>query len=143
MNASEARSKLLGQHVVLRAHLETCIRLAALLRAGEPMGLELDVALKDLRNDFVEHNETETAVIRKLLHGPSSWGSLLIDRMLEEHIAEHMAFWELLSGSRDEVAARIEDLAEELDSHMAAEERTFLSPLTLRPARPFARRRRP
>jgi hypothetical protein len=52
--------------------------------------------------------------------------------MLEEHVAEHAAFWELLSGTQAEVAERIGELAEELDAHMAAEERTFLSPVTLR-----------
>ncbi|MEO8702775.1 MAG: hypothetical protein ABI867_22210 [Kofleriaceae bacterium] len=52
--------------------------------------------------------------------------------MLEEHLAEHAAFWELLCGSRAEVAGRIEELAEELEAHMVAEERTFLSSATLR-----------
>ena len=68
----------------------------------------------------------------ELLHGPAAWGSLMVDRMLEEHVAEHAAFWELLSGTQAEVAERIGELAEELDAHMAAEERTFLSPVTLR-----------
>jgi hypothetical protein len=52
--------------------------------------------------------------------------------MFEEHVAEHAAFWVLLSGTRAEVAARIEELADQLDAHMAAEERTFLAPATLR-----------
>lgn len=90
------------------------------------------MALDMLREEFSLHNETETAVIQKLLHGPASWGSLLIDRMYEEHVAEHSAFWELLTGTRAEMASRIDDLAEELDAHMAAEERTFLAPVTLR-----------
>lgn len=131
MKAREARDRLLAQHEGLRAHLETCTRLAALTRAGEPVGEELDDALEKLRGDFVEHNATETAVIGRLLHGPSAWSSLMIDRMLEEHVAEHAAFWELLAGSRVDVVARIDDLAEELEAHMAAEERTFLSPITL------------
>jgi hypothetical protein len=74
----------------------------------------------------------ETAVIAELLQGPAAWSTQMVDRMLEEHVAEHAAFWELLSGTRDEVAERIGELAEELDAHMSAEERTFLSPLTLR-----------
>jgi hypothetical protein len=59
-------------------------------------------------------------------------GSLLVDRMLEEHVAEHAAFWEILSGTRGEIADPIDDLADEIDAHMLAEERTFLSPVTLR-----------
>ncbi len=132
MNAGQARTELLAQHERLRAHLGTCTRLARLFQAGDSVGLELDRALAVLRDDFAEHNTTENAVVANLLHGTSDWGSLLVERMLEEHIAEHAAFWELLSGSRAEVAARIEDLADELDAHMAAEERTFLSPVTLR-----------
>lgn len=89
------------------------------------------MAVGRLRDEFSDHNQTETAIIGELLHGPAAWGSLLVDRMLEEHVAEHAAFWELLTGTRGEVAARIDALAEELDAHMAAEERTFLAPATL------------
>ena len=132
MNATETRSKLLAQHEQLRSHLEVCTRLATLFRAGSPVDLALDIALTQLRKDFTEHNETESAAVAQLLHGPSAWGSLLVDRMLEEHHAEHAVFWELLSGPLGEVATRIDDLAEQLDAHMAAEERTFLAPITLR-----------
>ena len=132
MNATEARTTLLAQHEQLRLLLGTCTRLAQEQRAGEPVTAELDEALAELRDEFADHNQMETAVIADLLHGPAAWGSLLIDRMLEEHVAEHAAFWELLSGTQAEVAERIGELAEELDAHMAAEERTFLSPVTLR-----------
>ena len=123
MNATEARTTLLAQHEQLRLLLDTCTRLAQEQRAGEPVTAELDEALAELRDEFADHNQMETAVIADLLHGPAAWGSLLIDRMLEEHVAEHAAFWELLSGTQAEVAERIGELAEE---------RTFLSPVTLR-----------
>jgi len=131
MNAEKTRLLLLAQHDRLREHVQMCTRLAKLYREGQRLGRELDVALEILRDEFNDHNETETRVIRKLLHGPAAWGSLLVDRMLEEHVAEHAAFWELLSGTRVEVAARLDDFADELDAHMAAEERTFLAPVTL------------
>ena len=67
-----------------------------------------------------------------MLEGSPGWGTVLIDRMLEEHVAEHATFWTLLAGSVDEVAGRIDDLIDEIDAHMAAEERTFLSPAVLR-----------
>ena len=133
MSAESKRLMLLAQHERLREQIQTCTRLAKLYRYEQPaLGGELDVALEMLREEFAIHNETENAVIRDLLRGPSQWTSLLVDRMLEEHVAEHAAFWELLSGTRAEVAARIDDLADELDAHMAAEERTFLAPVTLR-----------
>lgn len=132
MNATEARTTLLAQHEQLRLLLETCIRLSRQQRDGDPVAVDLDAALAELRDEFAEHNLMETALIAELLHGPAAWSTLMVDRMLEEHVAEHAAFWELLSGTRAEVAERIEELAEELDAHMSAEERTFLSPMTLR-----------
>lgn len=132
MNATEARTKLLAQHEKLRHLLDLCTRLAAQQRAGEPVSSKLDDALARLRDEFADHNQAESAIIAQLLHGPAAWGSLLVDRMLEEHVAEHAAFWVLLSGPQADVAERIHELAEELDAHMAAEERTFLSPVTLR-----------
>lgn len=132
MNAENARRVLIAQHERLREHVQICTRLAKLYRLGQSTGTELEIALEVLRDEFAVHNEAETVVITKLMHGPAAWGSLMIDRMLDEHVAEHAAFWELLSGPRAEVAARIDDLADELDAHMAAEERTFLAPITLR-----------
>lgn len=132
MNATEARSMLLAQHERIRLQVELCVRLARRHRAGEEVNAELDLALSRLRDQVAEHNAAETAIIARLLHGPAVWGSRLVERMLEEHVAEHDVFWDLLSGTRGEVAHQIEELAEDLDAHMAAEERTFLSPVTLR-----------
>jgi iron-sulfur cluster repair protein YtfE (RIC family) len=129
MNAMEARSVLLAQHERIRAQLEVCKRLARQHRAGEEVSAELDLALGKLRDDFAEHNQAETAIIAQLLQGPAAWGSLLLDRMVEEHVAEHSAFWNLLSGTQAEIGEQIDELAEDLDAHMAAEERTFLSPV--------------
>ena len=100
MNPEQARLQLLAQHDRLRAHLETCTRLARL--AG--LEAELDAALASLREALAAHNEAETAIVGELFRGSPSWGQLLIDRMLEEHVAEHAAFWELLSGAPAEVA---------------------------------------
>jgi iron-sulfur cluster repair protein YtfE (RIC family) len=140
MTPSQAREKLLAQHGRLRADLARCCALASGVRHGEPVEA-LDAVLTQLRFDFVEHNATETAVVRPLLKDSPEWGAVLLDRMLEEHVAEHAAFWELLIGTAAEVATRMDDLAEELDAHMAAEERTFLSPLVL-DDRPIARHRK-
>jgi hypothetical protein len=132
LHATEVRAQLLAQHERIREQLEICQGLAALQRSGREVTGELDDALGQLRSELAEHNNAETAAIQQLLHGPAAWGSLLVDRMFEEHVAEHAAIWEMLSGTHGEIAGRIGDLAEELDAHMAAEERTFLSPMTLR-----------
>jgi hypothetical protein len=132
MTANEVRTALLAQHARLRSLLDACTRLAHQQREAEAVTAELDLALGELRDAFTDHNRDETAAIADVFNGPAAWGSLLVDRMLEEHVAEHAAFWELLCGSSGELATRIDELAEELDAHMAAEERTFLSPATLR-----------
>jgi len=132
MNATEARAMLLTQHARIRVQLDLCIGLAKMYRSGYRVGNELDVELSRLRAELEQHNQTEGNIVGNLLHGSAAWGLLLIDRMLEEHVAEHAAFWDYLSGTHGEVAEKIDDLAEEIDAHMAAEERTFLSPVTLR-----------
>jgi iron-sulfur cluster repair protein YtfE (RIC family) len=130
MDAAAARDKLVTQHDQLRAELARCKILARRLREGELVHAELDAALAQLRFDFAEHNTTETELVRPLMQA-SARGRLLVGRMLEEHIGEHAAFWEMLAGSAVQVAANIDDLVEQLDAHMAAEERTFLSPIVL------------
>jgi hypothetical protein len=132
MNAETARQRLLAQHEQIRGCLAECSALAHRLHDGEPTAIQFDVALSRLRSLFDNHNLLETKLIRPLLEGSPDWGGVLVDRMIEEHLAEHAAFWLLLSGSLHEIAAHIDDLVDELDAHMAAEERTFLSPLVLR-----------
>jgi len=132
MTPEHARLQLLSQHDRIREHLATCTRLARLYKANELGGDELDDALEALRGELATHNATESAIITRLFQSPAAWSALMLDRMLEEHIAEHATFWELLQGTRAQVAGRIDELADELDAHMAAEERTFLAPGTLR-----------
>jgi len=133
MDADQARRKLLGQHEAIREHISRCVVLAHRFRNGENLARELDDALDTLRAKLSEHNAGETKLVGPLLHDCPRWGTLLIDRMLEEHLAEHAAFWDKLHGPTYEVVERIEDLADELDAHMAAEERTFLNPQVLHP----------
>lgn len=123
---------LLAQHDRLRARLGDCSVLARRVLEGEQLHAVLDEELDALRRELGEHNLLETSMLQPLLHATSAWSKVLLDRMMEEHVAEHAAFWDILSGSTHEVAARMDDLVDELDAHMAAEERTFLSPQVLR-----------
>jgi iron-sulfur cluster repair protein YtfE (RIC family) len=132
MNAQLARTTLLAQHEQLRDRLADCSALAKQLLEGDPVLGELEVALADLRGALAEHNAFESSMLGPLLGSSLDWGKVLVDRMLEEHIAEHAVFWELLAGTALEVASRMDELVDELDAHMAAEERTFLSPQVLR-----------
>src|SRR5512140_96397 len=132
IDASAARKTLVAQHDQIRAHLHGCSALARRLRQGDSIHAEFDAALTQLRSDLMEHNTTEAELVRLLLRDSPDWGTRLVDRMLEEHVAEHAALWSMLEGSADKVAARMDDFIEDLDAHMAAEERTFLSPVVLR-----------
>jgi iron-sulfur cluster repair protein YtfE (RIC family) len=135
MGIDTVRETLLAQHDQIRRDLAVCHHLAGRLRAGEPVAAELDRALDRLCVDFDHHNTTETRLLLPLLlqgsHGRDTRGTRLAERMLEEHIAEHDAFRQRLEGPRDEVAANLLELSEDLDAHMAAEERTFLNPTIL------------
>jgi len=103
MNATNARTTLLAQHDQIRRQLEVCTGLAKLHRSGQAVGVRMDAALAELREQLARHNQVETTIIGNLLHGPAAWGSLLVDRMLEEHVVEHVVFWEYLSGTYDEI----------------------------------------
>jgi iron-sulfur cluster repair protein YtfE (RIC family) len=132
MNAQAARTTLLAQHEQIRGDLARCVGLARRLRDGEPADAMFDEALTELRFDVDDHNTAEMRMVGDLLEGAAAWGTGLVDRMIEEHVGAHAAFRAALVGSPADVAARMQDLADELDAHMAAEERTFLNPQVLR-----------
>ena len=132
MLPSEVRAYLLAQHHVLRTQLATCGAEARRLLAGEPRADELRRALIVLRRGFALHNETEQAWLEPLLRRSEAVGPIRIARMLEEHVAEHAAFTAMLVGTDRDVAARMADIIEDIEAHMAAEERTFLSVAVLR-----------
>lgn len=121
MQPSEARSVLLDQHRHLRELLARC---QAAAREGH---LALDAAIDALRDAFAEHNATEQTCLRPVLLRVMSIGERRIARMLEEHAAEHVTLATLLDSGHSATPQHIDDIVEELEAHMAAEERTFLS----------------
>jgi len=126
-DVAEIGALLLEQHDGLRVRTARCLALSERLLRGEPIAAELATEVARLREQFLEHNEVEQRLLEPLLARSDAWGPLRVERMLEEHAAEHAAFLEQLDGGTAEIAARFSDFAEELDAHMAAEERTFLS----------------
>jgi|GEM_PF-1449330 len=127
MEPALARQALLMQHDAIRQRLARCSILAARFHEGEVVADLLADELGDLRRSIAVHNDTENVLIRVLLVHANQWGNQLIERMLVEHLSEHDAMWKLLTGPIQDVASRIPDLVEDLEAHMAAEERTFLS----------------
>ena len=135
LDVGELGALLLEQHEGLRTRTGRCAQLSAHLLRGEPVALQLAAELVRLREAFLDHNDVESRLLEPYLAASDAWGPLRVDRMLEEHAAEHAAFRERLDGTTEEIAARFADFAEDLDAHMAAEERTFLSPKVLADAK--------
>lgn len=132
MEPSRARATILEQHERLRRLLAEAQVLAARVLAGQGGVAALERQLELVRTAFWDHNQSEEALLEPILRLDYAWGPARIARMLEEHGAEHAAIREALAGNTLDVAARLEELVEDIDAHMAAEERTFLSPGVLR-----------
>jgi len=132
MKRSEARTQLLRQHDWLREIMAAAVALGERLLVGEAVREELLRALTELRDALAEHNRDEEAMLENVLRDADAWGPLRVARMFEEHRAEHAAMRDALAGTEIEVAHRFADFSEQLEAHMAAEERTFLSPAVLK-----------
>lgn len=132
MDPSQARAHLLAEHAKLRAALARAERIAAEALAGATVAVQLHEVLQQCRDLFAAHNESEERLLGPILLQDPAWGQARIDRMLEEHRAEHAEMRAALTGTDNDVAARVADLRELIEAHMDAEERTFLSRAVLR-----------
>ena len=129
MDANDARKLLLSQHDAIRTSLAECLGIARRVRSDEATEAELELALDRMRAEVYQHNLSESEVIRPLLASTQRWGDQLIERMIEEHLAEHVAMRTVLNQAAIVVALELDSLAEDLDAHMAAEERTCIAVL--------------
>jgi iron-sulfur cluster repair protein YtfE (RIC family) len=130
-DVQELGALMLEQHAGLRRRVDRCAELSVRLLRGEAVEVELAAELAHLREQFGAHVDAEERLLEPALSASDAWGPLRVGRMIEEHEAEHHAFTERLVGDTRAVAARFAEFAEELDAHIAAEERTFLSPKVL------------
>jgi hypothetical protein len=131
----EVGALLLEQHAALRSRIGRCGSLAHRWREGEPVAQQLATELVRLRGDFSEHNRIEEQLLAPYLAKSDAWSPLRIERMLDEHAAEHAEFFIALEGTTEEVAAGFVDFAAQIEAHMAMEEETFLSAKVLGAAR--------
>ena len=129
MDAAAARSILLAQHDRIHGDLNRCGSLARGLCNGEPLSPQLGIAIAQLRADLTQHLASEAELTGPLLDELTDRNRLRVTRMLEDHLAEHNLFLELLSGAAHTVAMRLAELTHTLEAHMAAEERTLLCPV--------------
>jgi hypothetical protein len=131
--ATAARELLLTQHTGLRHLLADAEELARRLSVGQSVTAALADSIAALRRALAQHNQTEESLLEPLLSAaPDAYGPARIQRMLDEHKAEHAAMRAALARGIPEVAAGMVELAEMLRAHLDAEERTFLHPAVLR-----------
>jgi hypothetical protein len=132
MEPSKARKQLLAEHEELRSLLKRAEAIAGDILRGTGTPTSLHDVLQLCRNRFAAHNASEEELLGPILMHDFAWGQARIDRMFEEHRAEHAEMHAALTGPDLRVAPRIPELREMIEAHMAAEERTFLSRGVLR-----------
>jgi hemerythrin len=118
-------TELLEQHEEIRGIIDHCEQMADDLDAGtlEPNVLLAEVAR--LRAVFDVHNRFE----EKLLRPIDAFGSVRVDKMVEDHVGEHRAMRE---GLDNPITAELRSTLAKLRQHLATEERFFLSSKVLR-----------
>jgi len=122
-------SELLEQHAALREMMDRCELLADDLDAGR---IEPDVLVKEvarLRLAFDVHNKFEEHLLRPVLREIDAFGDVRIEKMVHDHVHEHRAMREHLSGG---ATAELRATVARLRDHLAMEERYFLSSKVLR-----------
>lgn len=132
MEPGKARMRLLAEHDELRLLLKRAEQIANNILRGIAPPTALHDVLQLCRNSFAAHNASEEELLAPILMNDCAWGQARVDRMLEEHRAEHAEIRAAFTGSDLKIAPRIGELRELIEAHMAAEERTFLSRVVLR-----------
>lgn len=95
--------------------------------AGDALPSDLESRLRQIRSAYAAHNHYEESVLEPLFLRGDPVGTARIARMIEEHMAEHRAVEAFLARPAPEVAPELVEFVEQLEAHMAAEERVFLN----------------
>ena len=132
MTQAVARDELLAQHAGIRLLLAEATTQAAQVLTGLPVKAGFHKTVRRLLVALSEHNAAEERLLEPLLRDADAWGQLRVNRMLEEHAAEHAVILDALAVDSSELERHMAEIAEDLDAHMLAEERTFLSSAVLR-----------
>lgn len=121
--------ELKAQHDVLRGMMSRCEELADALDAGRMGPTQLTREVARLRLAFDAHNAFEEQLLRPALLEGDAFAGVRIDRMVEDHIAEHR---EMRSRLNTTETAALRDVIETLRAHLEAEERYLLTAKVLR-----------
>lgn len=124
-----ALAELIAQHDALRGLMTGCERLADGLDTAGGDPAELLHEIERLREAFTAHNAFEENILRPVLLAEDRYGSVRVDRMVEDHVNEHA---EMRARLGSPVTANLRDVIETLRAHLEAEERYLLSAQVLR-----------
>jgi hypothetical protein len=125
-----ALAQLIDQHDTLREIMDHCEDLADDLDAtpdADPEPLLREIA--KLRIAFDAHNKFEEQLLRPVLLAHDTYGSVRVERMVEDHIHEHQAVRSRLTSP---TTSALRDVIETLRAHLDAEERYLLTSKALR-----------
>ncbi|CAN5909315.1 hypothetical protein BH11MYX2_BH11MYX2_10090 [soil metagenome] len=130
MTPSEAMQELISQHDNLREIMDHCADLMDSLDShpqGDPRPLTQQIA--KLRAAFDVHNTYEERLLKPTLLAHDLYGTLRVERMVNDHVQEHGLIGARLGSPAIE---SLRDVIETLRAHLEAEERYLLSPQALR-----------
>ena len=121
--------ELKAQHDALRGMMDRCEELAEELDAGRMGPTQLMREVARLRLAFEAHNQYEEQLLRPALLEGDAFAGVRIERMIEDHVAEHREMRMKLASSETSV---LRDVIETLRAHLDAEERYLLTAKVLR-----------
>ena len=137
LSASQVRSLMLDEHLVLRDVLEEIEAALGELTRRVPGGLvRLRATLRTFRDAFLRHLEHEETVLRPILIDVDAWGPARVESMDEEHRSQRAALAQLsrlaLDADVDCTVQQIEVFIRRIRADMEGEEHHALSEEVLR-----------
>lgn len=128
LSPTDVRRALLAEHAQLRELLDQLEEVAGRVRTGLDVPARLGRLVDSFRQTLETHNENEETFLEPMLRELDSWGPIRADRLLREHVDEHIDMLSLIDSPDPEMlASTIPVFAELLRAHIMQEEKSFLS----------------
>jgi hemerythrin-like domain-containing protein len=128
LSPTDVRRALLAEHAQLRELLDQLEEVAGRVRTGLDVPARLGRLVDSFRQTLETHNENEETFLEPMLRELDAWGPIRADRLLREHVDEHIDMLSLIDSPDPEMlASTIPVFAELLRAHIMQEEKSFLS----------------
>lgn len=119
-----ALHELEAQHEVIRRLMDRCEQLADELDAGRLDADQLTREVVRLRLALDTHNRFEEQLLRPVLIEEDAFADARIDRMVDDHVAEHRAMRDQLNATETRI---LRETLQMLRAHLESEERYLLN----------------